>query len=401
MISFFSFGFIWHYNYKVGAVTKKYIEASIKKAFPEIYGDIKNDKVALSFIKESDPFKYSKLERRVLCESNSRFYDGCSLFNQNLISIPTNHNEMGFIEKNVSGQGYLNTPKSKFWGERFYYSDIKASKKIESRIYFCIQYYASLWLGRMTNNYSLYYNFPVKRKDDHTKIREEVINKFDTLFFWYRDLNKSLVIIAIFFVIICLVVLVRTKRNKKKEELQELLNQKELEFQKVEFEMHQLHFFLERVEEDNIKLRQYREGISKELALSTLQMTQVYNSIEEVKALLNDIVKEADGEQRKKLKSVFKILNGEFAMEGSWERFEIHFNQINNNFLDKIKEQYPALNHREMRVCAYLKLNLSSKEIAPLMGISYRGVESLRFRIRKKINLDSSINLTEYIINFK
>lgn len=371
VISLLSFVLIGYYNHKGEAGINK----DIIKAFPEIYSDIKNEKATLNFIKESDPFQYSKLGRRMLHESNNSFNDSCSLFNQNLKSNPITHNEMGFKGKNIYEQCYLKISKSKFLGEIFDYCDIRVSKKIERRIYFCIQYY--------------------------TKIKEALMNKFDTLFFWYINLNQGLVIVAVFFVVISLVLLVRTKENKKNEELRELLNKKELEFQKVEFEIQRLHFFLERVEEDNIKLRQYRESISKELALSNLQMTQVYNSIEQVKALLNDIVKEADGEQRKKLKSVFKILNGEFAMEGSWERFEIHFNQINNNFLDKIREQYPALNHREVRVCAYLKLNLSSKEIAPLMGISYRGVESLRFRIRKKINLDSSISLTEYIINFR
>lgn len=94
------------------------------------------------------------------------------------------------------------------------------------------------------------------------------------------------------------------------------------------------------------------------------------------------------------------MLENQIKGDNNWKHFETHFNQIHDNSLERLREQYPDLNHREIRLCAYLKLNLSSKEIAPLMGISYRGIESLRFRVRKKMNLDTTVNLTDYIIRF-
>ncbi|MBX2870960.1 MAG: hypothetical protein KTR30_02645 [Saprospiraceae bacterium] len=69
-----------------------------------------------------------------------------------------------------------------------------------------------------------------------------------------------------------------------------------------------------------------------------------------------------------------------------------------DDFLVKIKENYPDLSARELRLCSYLKLNVSSKEIAEYMGISIRGVESLRYRVRKKLGLDTGQDLTEFIL---
>jgi len=65
-----------------------------------------------------------------------------------------------------------------------------------------------------------------------------------------------------------------------------------------------------------------------------------------------------------------------------------------------MKEKHPDLSPRELRLCAYLKMNLSTKEIAPLMNISIRGVEIGRYRLRKKLNLDREDNLINYLMNF-
>ena len=71
-----------------------------------------------------------------------------------------------------------------------------------------------------------------------------------------------------------------------------------------------------------------------------------------------------------------------------------------DDFLHKVKEAYPDLSARELRLCSYLRLNVSSKEIAEYLGISVRGVESLRYRIRKKLNLSKEQDLVEFFLRF-
>jgi DNA-binding CsgD family transcriptional regulator len=77
----------------------------------------------------------------------------------------------------------------------------------------------------------------------------------------------------------------------------------------------------------------------------------------------------------------------------------MHIEQIYEDLFKKLKESCPELTPRELSLCAYLRMNISSKEIATLMNISVRGVEIGRYRIRKKLGLDREANLTEFMIN--
>ena len=78
--------------------------------------------------------------------------------------------------------------------------------------------------------------------------------------------------------------------------------------------------------------------------------------------------------------------------------FQEAFNNADKKFLKKIKSKHAELTPNDLRLCAYLRLNLSSKEIAPLLNISPRSVEVKRYRLRKKMNLPHDTNLTNYII---
>jgi DNA-binding CsgD family transcriptional regulator len=77
----------------------------------------------------------------------------------------------------------------------------------------------------------------------------------------------------------------------------------------------------------------------------------------------------------------------------------MHIEQVYEELFKKLKDKYPDLTPRELSLCAYLRMNISSKEIATLMNISARGVEISRYRVRKKLRLDRDANLTEFMIN--
>ena len=80
-----------------------------------------------------------------------------------------------------------------------------------------------------------------------------------------------------------------------------------------------------------------------------------------------------------------------------WEEFNQRFSAVNQGFYDKLRAQYPDLSSTNIKHCALIKLNFTSKEMAYLLGISERGVFTSRYRIRKKMNLDTDVNLTEYL----
>jgi DNA-binding CsgD family transcriptional regulator len=99
-------------------------------------------------------------------------------------------------------------------------------------------------------------------------------------------------------------------------------------------------------------------------------------------------------------KELIHQIDGQIKSEDEWNEFELHFDQANQNFFKRLKKAYPDLTSHDLRLCAYLRMNLSSKEIAPLLGISVRGVEIKRYRLRKRLNLDTEENLIDFLITF-
>lgn len=87
--------------------------------------------------------------------------------------------------------------------------------------------------------------------------------------------------------------------------------------------------------------------------------------------------------------------------ENFWEVYQNNFNLIHHNFFKKLQQAYPALTPADLRFCALLRLNLSTKDIAQFTGLSVRGVESARYRLRRKFNLDEGQNLVDFLIHFE
>ncbi len=79
-----------------------------------------------------------------------------------------------------------------------------------------------------------------------------------------------------------------------------------------------------------------------------------------------------------------------------WKRFEDNFDMVNDQFIGRLKAKYPWMNKQERRLCVYIKMGLQTKEIAPLLNLSTRGVEMMRYRLRRKMEIDSDMNLKQY-----
>jgi DNA-binding CsgD family transcriptional regulator len=150
----------------------------------------------------------------------------------------------------------------------------------------------------------------------------------------------------------------------------------------------------------NAKLRAEMKQKDKELANSTMQMIQKSKSLNSIKRDLGKLSKEiGDDLIASHIHSMTRKINREMDTEQQWEIFEKHFENVHEEFLKRLKGEYPELSPREMKLCAYLRLNISSKEIASLMNISTRGVEISRYRLRKKLRLEHDANLTEFILS--
>ena len=143
----------------------------------------------------------------------------------------------------------------------------------------------------------------------------------------------------------------------------------------------------------NEKLKGEIESKNRELAVSTMS---IIKKNEFLHAIKNKLQKAENATQ---IKSVIKTIDRNINNEDDWKFFEEAFNNADKDFLKKVKELHPELTSNDLRLCAYLRLNLSSKEIAPLLNISVKSVEVKRYRLRKKMNLPHENNLNEYLIS--
>jgi DNA-binding CsgD family transcriptional regulator len=101
------------------------------------------------------------------------------------------------------------------------------------------------------------------------------------------------------------------------------------------------------------------------------------------------------------IKKIQRMLTEEDKLNEQWEQFSIHFDRVHAGFLSLLKDRYTTINQQELKLCAYLIMNLSSKEIAQLMAISVRGVEVSRYRLRKKLQIPTEMNLFEFLFNIQ
>lgn len=143
-------------------------------------------------------------------------------------------------------------------------------------------------------------------------------------------------------------------------------------------------------------LRQEIEHKRKELANSTFEAVQRNKTLNHVKEQLETL--SSNAEDRPKLKNIETKLNQMLNGKDNWEVFETQFKEINDSFFQDLLSDHPKLSSRDLKLCAYLKMNLATKEIAPLMAISPRGVEIHRYRLRKKLRLRTNTNLNKYLI---
>lgn len=143
----------------------------------------------------------------------------------------------------------------------------------------------------------------------------------------------------------------------------------------------------------NEKLEIEIDGKNRELAISTMSLIKKNEFLNNLKAELNSQNTTQD------LKKVIKIIDNNINNTDDWKLFKEAFDNADKDFLKLVKEKHSNLTPNDLKLCAYLRLNLSSKEIAPLLNISPRSVEVKRYRLRKKMKLSPKTSLTNYILD--
>lgn len=181
-------------------------------------------------------------------------------------------------------------------------------------------------------------------------------------------------------------------------------NQKKLEEQQFRKEQERIHDELitekEVIRLKNEKLKTDILYKSKELADSTMNLIEKNRFLTDIKMQLEQIkqLSEKNKLVTPEIVKLIRKINRGIDNEENWKVFEDYFDNVHANFFKKMKKKYPILTAKDLRLCAYLRMNLTTKEIAPLLNISVRGVEISRYRLRKKIGIGKEENLIDFLL---
>ena len=141
---------------------------------------------------------------------------------------------------------------------------------------------------------------------------------------------------------------------------------------------------------------------NSELASTAMHLVKKGELITRLKTELNQLIRRVDvSTAQTEVKKMIKQLEEDDQIDQEWDQFAKHFDKVHSDFVMQLKTKHPDISPNEVKLCSYLRMNLSSKEIAQLLNISLRGVEISRYRLRKKLNLQGGENLFDYLIQLQ
>jgi DNA-binding CsgD family transcriptional regulator/cell division protein FtsB len=230
------------------------------------------------------------------------------------------------------------------------------------------------------------YSFKAKARVGGKETSNEILYDFTIARPWHLS-NVAIGVYVILTILLFMALNWFYKRYyKKQQELALDRTKKDMELKAMESEK-------QIVELNNANLKQDIDARNRELAVSTMNMINKSKTLNAIKSALLKTEKVED------IKAIVSLVDKTIENEEDWNFFEEAFNHADKDFFRKVKEIHSSLTANDLKLCVYLRLNMSSKEIAPLLNISSRSVEIKRYRLRKKLDLSREVNLNDYFIN--
>ena len=244
------------------------------------------------------------------------------------------------------------------------------------------------------------YLFKLKAKNIYQIESETATFKFAISPPWHRS-NLAYFVYAILFLFFLFLlirfILNRMKQSKIREKLR---HQQELQKKENQFKHESVFAEKEIIKLRNDKLRVEMVHRDKELANQTMGIIQKNKFLirinEELISIQNFMTSDS---AKNKVLGLKKKITKEIDNKQQNKIFETYFDEVHQELFNRLKEKYPILTPNDLRLCAFIRMNISTKEIATILNISYRGAEVSRYRLRKKLELPRETSLSTFLLN--
>ncbi len=190
---------------------------------------------------------------------------------------------------------------------------------------------------------------------------------------------------------------IQLRKNKQLIHQKEQLHQSELENVRLEEERLKAELRHKQLEEEYLNLE--LDAQQKALASRMLQLIEKNKLLEEVESGLKDASRKMPEEFHKPLKKISKRISSSFKHDDDWEDFRRSFEQIQPDFFPKLQKVNADLSANDLRICALMRINLSSEDIASVLGITIDSLRVSRYRLRKKLMLKKGQNLRGFLLS--
>ncbi|MEG0560217.1 MAG: hypothetical protein RR513_06865 [Muribaculaceae bacterium] len=237
------------------------------------------------------------------------------------------------------------------------------------------------------------YNFEVVAYDVSNKEVGRLKYKFSIATPFYLTFPA----ILFYVILLCVIVYVVIKRNTKR-----LMKLKQKEFEKEQMQQSMRLNEQERLISEQSKLLLESELTIKGKELASMAMGAIAknSALEELKNVIQQqLLKENCS--KKFLTNLLNHINDNIENKEFWEVFQQNFDLIHANFFRNLRKSYPDLTSTDLKFCALIRLNMSTKDIAQMTNLTIRGVEAARYRIRKKLEIPESDSMVNFLIEFR
>ncbi len=313
-------------------------------------------------------------------------------YNVAISNISINKQNENFINSSLIDEGDFTNDENNI---TFNYTIPEFNKYINAEYKYLLEGFQeewSEWSAKSNVNFKNLppgdYTFKVKSKFANSTTDNVAMYSFSISKPWYATIYAMLFYLILFLISVHYI-------NKAYKDYYQKQSEKLIDENNLLLEIKELENQKEIMKVRNEQLSQDFDTKSRELAVSTMSLIKK----DELLALIKEDLKGTSTESDSKIKSVISNITRNISTDSSWNVFKEAFDTADKDFLKKVKTAHPSLTPNDLRLCTYLRLNLSSKEVAPLINISIRSVEIKRYRLRKKMELPHEQGLVEYILS--
>jgi len=249
---------------------------------------------------------------------------------------------------------------------------------------------------RQVAEFEARYETEKKEKENAILKQEAKIQRNQKIIFIISAI--AILLVAVLFIFLFTIKRKSLLQSKKLHEKENKLHRLKLDKQEKEKEHLQKVLF---AEEQINKLQQEKlQQKNRELSTSTLHILSKNEVLGNIRKMAIQASNNDSLDNIIWFKSLIHEIDNSTNLDEQWDQFKLHFESVHKGFFEKLTTVYPNLTQNELKLCAYLRMNLSTKEIAQMLHISAESVTTKRYRLRKKLQLGSEENLVGFIGGF-